>query len=122
MNENQRQQHLISYRRKAMWIMVAISLGVALLLGGLRYGDVTLAETTLRHLTTLMLATGTAAVVFMAMLAYVVRGAIWAVLLLVGSLLVPMVGVVGIGLINYQASVRLRQLREQARAAAAAPE
>lgn len=113
MNDNQRQQHIIIYRRKAMWIMVAISVGVALVLGAVRHGEVVLAETTAQHLATLMLAAGTAAVLFMVMLAYAVRGAVWAGLLLAGSLLVPVLGLVGICLMNYQASVRLRQLREQ---------
>ncbi|KAF0808250.1 hypothetical protein A167_02638 [Alcanivorax sp. S71-1-4] len=120
MNENQRLQQIIRLRRKAMWVMVVISLVLALVLGAVQYGHLTLAEGMVRYLFTAMMSTGFAAVVFMVMLAYVLRGWGWALVLLVFSMVVPVVGLIGIVMMNFQATMRLRALQAEAERKAAA--
>ena len=120
MNDNQRLQQIIRLRRKAMWIMVAISLVLALVLGAVQHGHLALSEGVMRYLFTAMLSTGFAAVVFMVMLAYVLRGWVWALILLVFSMVVPVVGLIGIVMMNFQATMRLRELQQEAERKAAA--
>lgn len=119
MNENQRLQQIIRLRRKAMWIMVVISLVLALVLGAVQYGHLALSEGTVRYLFTVMMSTGFAAVVFMVMLAYALRGWVWALILLVFSMVVPVVGLIGIVMMNFQATMRLRELQSEAERKAA---
>ena len=114
MNDNQRLQQIIRLRRKAMWIMVVISLVLALVLGAVQHGHLVLSEGVMRYLFTAMLSTGFAAVVFMVMLAYVLRGWVWALILLVFSMVVPVVGLIGIVMMNFQATMRLRALQREA--------
>lgn len=120
MNDNQRLQQIIRLRRKAMWTMVVISLVLALVLGAVQYGHLTLQEGMVRYLFTAMMSTGFAAVVFMAMLAYALRGWVWALILLVFSMVVPVVGLIGIVMMNFQATMRLRELQAEAERKAAA--
>ena len=120
MNENQRLQQIIRLRRKAMWIMVVISLVLALVLGAVQSGHLALSEGAVRYLSTVMMFAGFAAVVFMVMLAYALRGWVWALILLVFSMVVPVVGLIGIVMMNFQATMRLRELQLDAERKAAA--
>ena len=120
MNENQRLQQIIRLRRKAMWIMAVISLVLALVLGAVQHGHLVLPEGVARYLFTAMLSTGFAAVVFMVMLAYVLRGWVWALVLMGLSMFVPVVGLIGIVVMNFQATMRLHALQRDAERQAAA--